>query len=98
LKLTKKIRDNNIRVDIDDRVESVGKRIRDSELEWVPFTLVIGDKESKGLSFVVRDRKNNKEEKMKLDKLINFINSKTENMPFDNLPLPIKISERIKFT
>ena len=96
--MTEIIKKNGIRVDIDDRVESVGKRIRDSEVEWVPFMLVVGNKEAKGVSFIVRDRENDKEEKMRLDELISFINSKTKNMPFDTLPLPVKISERISFT
>ena len=34
------------RVEVDERDETVGKRIRDAELEKVPFTLVWGDKES----------------------------------------------------
>ena len=36
---------NNIRADIDDRDETVGKKIRESETEWVRYTIVIGDKE-----------------------------------------------------
>ena len=34
------------RVEIDERDETVGKRIRDAEVDKVPFTLVWGDKES----------------------------------------------------
>ncbi len=34
------------RVEVDERDETVGKRIRDAELEKVPFTVVWGDKES----------------------------------------------------
>ena len=36
---------SQIRVDVDDREESVGKRIRDAEKEWVPYIVVIGEKE-----------------------------------------------------
>jgi threonyl-tRNA synthetase len=35
-----------LRVDIDERDETVGKRIRDAELEKVPYVIVYGDKES----------------------------------------------------
>ena len=35
-----------VRVDIDDREESVGKRIRDAERESVPYVIVFGDKEA----------------------------------------------------
>ncbi len=34
-----------VRVDIDDRSESIGKRIREAELQKIPFMLVVGDRE-----------------------------------------------------
>ena len=43
------------RVDVDERDETVGKRIRDSELEKIPVTIVFGDKESDD-SLAVRER------------------------------------------
>jgi threonyl-tRNA synthetase len=43
------------RVDVDDRDETVGKRIRDSEVEKIPVTIVYGDKESDE-SLAVRER------------------------------------------
>jgi threonyl-tRNA synthetase len=35
-----------LRVDVDERDETVGKRIRDAELEKIPYVIVYGDKES----------------------------------------------------
>jgi threonyl-tRNA synthetase len=43
------------RVEIDERDETVGKRIRDAELEKVPYVIVYGDKES-DKSLAVRKR------------------------------------------
>jgi threonyl-tRNA synthetase len=43
------------RVEVDERDETVGKRIRDSELEKIPVTIVYGDKESDD-SLAVRER------------------------------------------
>jgi threonyl-tRNA synthetase len=43
------------RVDVDERDETLGKRIRDAELEKIPFTIVYGDRESEG-SLAVRER------------------------------------------
>jgi threonyl-tRNA synthetase len=37
-----------LRVDIDERDETVGKRIRDAEVEKIPYVIVYGDKESEG--------------------------------------------------
>ena len=48
---------SHIRVDIDDREESVAKRIREAEKEWIPFIIVVGEKEESDPSkFVVRVR------------------------------------------
>jgi threonyl-tRNA synthetase len=43
------------RVEIDERDETVGKRIRDSEVEKIPVVIVYGDKESND-SLAVRER------------------------------------------
>jgi len=43
------------RVEVDERDETVGKRIRDAELEKIPVTIVYGDKESDD-SLAVRER------------------------------------------
>ena len=55
--LTDKISANNgIRVDIDDRNESIGKRIREAEKEWIRYILVIGEKEANSQNLSIRDR------------------------------------------
>ena len=43
------------RVEVDERDETVGKRIRDAEVEKIPFVIVFGDKESEE-SLAVRER------------------------------------------
>jgi threonyl-tRNA synthetase len=43
------------RVDVDERDDTLGKRIRDAELEKVPYTIVYGDRESDA-SLAVRER------------------------------------------
>ena len=44
--LRERIETKGFRVDVDERDETVGKRIRDAEVEKVPFTIVYGDRES----------------------------------------------------
>jgi threonyl-tRNA synthetase len=46
---------HGFRVDLDERDETVGKRIRDAELEKIPKTIVYGDRESRD-SLAIRDR------------------------------------------
>ena len=44
--VAQKLRDRGIRVEVDDSDETVGKRIRNAEIEKIPYVLVWGDKES----------------------------------------------------
>ena len=46
-----------LRIEVDNSNESVGKKIRESELMKIPYTLVIGDKEIKTSQFQLRIRK-----------------------------------------
>jgi len=50
-----RLRDAGYRVDVDDRDETLGKRIRDSELEKIPVVVVFGERESEA-SLAVRTR------------------------------------------
>ena len=45
-----------IRVDVDDRDESVGKKIRNAAKEWIPYIFVVGDKEVETGKFQVTVR------------------------------------------
>ena len=84
-------------MDIDDNEQSVGKRIRNAEQEWVNYILVVGDNELKGKQLMVRCREKDKEEKMGHKQLIELIRKKTEGMPFKPLPLPLLLSQRPVF-
>jgi threonyl-tRNA synthetase len=53
--LASKLREAGYRVQVDDRDDTVGKRIRDAELEKIPFTIVYGDRESEA-SLAIRER------------------------------------------
>lgn len=55
-KLAKKIAEAGIRVEVDHANETVGYKIRKAEKQKVPYMLVIGDKEAKSTSLVVRLR------------------------------------------
>jgi len=54
-RLAGRLREAGHRVEVDERDETVGKRIRDAELEKIPYTLVYGDKESDD-SLAIRER------------------------------------------
>jgi len=84
-----------IRTDIDDRDESVGKKIRESETEWIRYTLVVGDKELQSEKYTVRDRNEKIQRKdVKLEELVNEIKSQTNDKPYLPLNLPKNLSTR----
>jgi threonyl-tRNA synthetase len=45
------------RVEVDDRGESVGRKIRDAELRRIPFMLVVGDREAEEGTIAVREHR-----------------------------------------
>ncbi len=44
--LAERIAAEGYRADVDDREESVSKKIREAEVDWIPFVLVVGEKEA----------------------------------------------------
>ena len=87
-----------IRADIDDREESVGKRIRDAEREWIPYVVVIGDKEAADMSKIsVRVRSKKDQIEMGYNELISQIKNEIEGKPVSHLPLPKLLSRRPTF-
>ena len=95
--LARELREANIRVDLDDRPETVGKKIRNAGGEWVPFVIVVGDRELKGSELTVNVRENGKKVSMGVKELIDTIKLETKGMPFRPLPLPMNLSRRIHF-
>jgi threonyl-tRNA synthetase len=59
-----------IRVEFDDRTESVGRKIRDAEMQKVPYMAIIGEKETKDKSVSIRARNQKDLGAMKVTKLL----------------------------
>lgn len=85
---------SHIRTDIDDRQESLSKRIREAEKEWIPYILVIGDKEAESTTLVIRDRKTGKQIESNIEGLIDSVRNETRDKPFMPLNLPKYLSKR----
>ena len=89
-----------IRADIDDREESVSRKIRDAEKEWIPVIVVVGEKEKKSKKFTPRFRiksigDSNKSYSIK--ELHKLITTQTKGFPQEPLPLSLCLSKRPKF-
>lgn len=92
--LADKISANDVRVDIDDRNESIGKRIREAEKEWIRYILVIGDKEVNSRNLSIRDRQTGDVRDLTFDDFINEIEEQTKGKPFTGLNQPKYLSKR----
>lgn len=82
------------RVDIDDRNETLGKRIRDAEMEWVPLIVVIGNKELESNVLPVRFRDRGSEERMTVEELCDHFDSQMADKVYRPANLPQMLSVR----
>jgi threonyl-tRNA synthetase len=97
-KLMNEIEGNQIRVDLDDRSITLGKKVREAEREWVNYIIFIGEKELNSDVLPVRDRKAGKKNRnMKIQELIAEIKEKTAEKSFKPLSLPKLLSKRPQF-
>ena len=89
-----KLSEKNIRVDIDDRNDSIGKRIREAEKEWIRYILVIGEKEVNSDNLSVRDRNTSNVRNLSFDEFTDEINEFTSDKPFSKRNMPLLLSKR----
>jgi threonyl-tRNA synthetase len=97
------------RADFDNREETVGKKIRQSEIDWIPYTVILGKREQDNQTISVRKRligdpygpkkQTSKQiNDIKLDKLLEMLEDDTKNFPRYKLPKPFRrFSTRIFF-
>ncbi|UYP45133.1 Threonine--tRNA ligase [Candidatus Lokiarchaeum ossiferum] len=107
-KIMEQLNAENIRCDYDDRDEKIGKKIRSAEVEWIPYTVVIGSQEVENNTVSVRKRlvgeplvegKTNEQiNDIPLPKLFEIIKQDLKGYPHRTLPIPFrKFSTRINF-
>jgi len=90
------------RVDIDDRDLSIGKKVREAGREWVPYVVVIGDKELEEGTINVTIRAESKQDKPKKvqitpEELNALVRGEIAGKPYRKLPLAKSLSARPKF-
>jgi threonyl-tRNA synthetase len=93
-KTATKLAERSIRVDIDDRNESVDRRVRDAELSWIPYVVVIGKREAGSDQISIRRRTDGRQYSSTLDILEQEIVAATGGYPRMPLKLPLLVSER----
>ena len=85
---------NLIRVDIDDRDISLGRRIRDAAREWIPYIGVIGDREVKTGTINVTIRRTNDRIALKPEELLQKVLEDVKGYPRVQQTLPRYVSRR----
>ncbi|MCR8432735.1 MAG: threonine--tRNA ligase [Candidatus Korarchaeota archaeon] len=86
------------RVDIDDTNRTLSRKILDAEKEWVPYVVIIGEKEKEQRLLSVRCRAANKQSVMSLEEFIKILDMKQDNYPKKAQCFPDRLSIRIRMT
>jgi threonyl-tRNA synthetase len=90
------------RVDIDDRDMSIGKKVREASREWIPYLVVVGDKEIEEGTINVTIRAKSEHDKLKKiqitpEKLKELVREEISSKPYRKLPLAKYLSARPRF-
>lgn len=76
--ILKALKDKGFRVELDDRSEKIGYKIREAQMEKVPYMVVVGDKDEAGQVLSVRDRKTGDTSVMALDAFLSLLTQEVE--------------------
>ena len=74
-----KLKQSGIRVKLDDRQEKVGYKIREAELEKIPYMFVIGEKEVDNKQVAVRNKKNGDIGTFEIEEIVSKLKSEIDN-------------------
>jgi len=72
-KISSQLLENNIRAEISDESESLGKRIRRAEKQKIPYMLVVGEKEEKEKKITIRSHGEKEQKTIQVDKFMEKI-------------------------
>ena len=75
----KKLSIEGFRVELDDRNESISKKVKDAQLQNIPLTITIGDKEIENKTLAVRTLDGKMKYGMKISEFLKIIRDNLEN-------------------
>ncbi len=97
IKVANILESSEIRVDVDDRDTTLGNKIREAEVNWVPYIAVVGDREEENETVSVRIRSSGERVTISIDSLIEMVDKELEDTPRLPLNMPVLTSLRPKF-
>lgn len=75
--ITRQLRKSDFRISLDERNETLGKKIREAELQKIPYLLIVGEKEAAAQTVAVRARGKGDLGPMPLEKFLNLVGALT---------------------
>lgn len=96
-KIAEELAEACVRADVDDRQLTMQRKVREAEVEWVNYVIVVGKREIESGVLAVRDRERKEIRSLRLQELANEVKEKTVGKPFRSLTLPRELSKRPVF-
>lgn len=75
----KQLMEKQIRVDVDDRAEKTGYKIREAQLQKIPYMLIVGEKEAQAGTVAIRDREEGDIGAMNVQEFVDMVVKKSQD-------------------
>ncbi len=82
-RVEKKLKEEGIRVEVDDRNETLQAKIRDAQLKKIPYMIILGEKEESAKKVSVRPREGKDLGQMDLEKFLSLVKDKVDQKSLD---------------
>lgn len=79
-KIAKYLKQNNIRAQVDERNEKIGRKIRDNEIKKIPYLLIVGEKEAERGEVSVRKHGEGDKGTMSYDTFVDMLTKEVDDM------------------
>ena len=94
--IAERLRSEGFRVEVDDKEETVSKKIREAEVEWIPYIIVVGEKEQSSGQLAVRVRGEGVKN-LTADGLSSMVRASLNGRPCIPCYLPMNLSMKPRF-
>ncbi|HLE05886.1 MAG TPA: threonine--tRNA ligase [Candidatus Nanoarchaeia archaeon] len=102
IKVSEELEQNNIRVGIEDRDLTLGKKVYEAKSKWVPYIVVVGEQETKSGKYKVTIRSESTKDKDKIvemtaSEIVNHIKERVKGLPYRPMYINKLLSKRLVF-
>ena len=103
MRVAEEVSSGQVRVGVDERDMSLSKRVMEAKTHWIPYIVVVGDREVGAERIPVTIREGSKlgqdrTERMTVEELVAHVRGKVEGFPFRPSYMPVRLSMRPIFT